>query len=513
VAKSFSRRKFLSAALVGLSAKAERRIDGGFVNDAFPTGHRIRDRARLNAPTRTEKFPVVIVGGGMAGLSAAWRLTKRGFRDFVLLEMEAQPGGNSRWGENEITAYPWAAHYVPVPDLRESLVRELFQELGVLKDGKWDERRLCFSPQERLFLHGRWQEGVEPEVASTARDREDYRRFHDLIEEQRHSGGFTIPMERGAERALERGSASPSPAAVSLDRISMQEWMARNHFTSPYLDWYVNYACRDDYGALARDTSAWAGVHYFASRDPEEKGPLTWPEGNGWIARQLIERLKPWIRPSSPVFSISKDGSGNGKKLRIRTEAADYIADRVIFAAPTFLAPYIIEGSKPPEGFVYSPWVTANLTIERPPEDSAWDNVIYDSPALGYVVATHMSVQRFVERSVWTFYWALAQKPPAEMRTMLLEKDWGWWREAILNDLARAHPDIRDRVSRIDVMRIGHAMARPVPGFLASESRRRFASANDQILFANSDLSGFSIFEEAQYRGVTAADRALKRLG
>ena len=36
-------------------------------------------------------------------------------RDFVLLEMNHQAGGNARWGENEITAYPWAAHYVPVP--------------------------------------------------------------------------------------------------------------------------------------------------------------------------------------------------------------------------------------------------------------------------------------------------------------------------------------------------------------------------------------------------------------
>ena len=28
-----------------------------------------------------------------------------------------------------------------------------------------------------------------------------------------------------------------------------------------------NYACRDDYGAGYRDVSAWAGIHYFASRD------------------------------------------------------------------------------------------------------------------------------------------------------------------------------------------------------------------------------------------------------
>src|SRR5262249_51358958 len=39
---------------------------------------------------------------------------------------------------------------------------------------------------------------------------------------------------------------------------------------------YIEYACRDDYGALAAQTSAWAGIHYFASRVHDEQGPLTW---------------------------------------------------------------------------------------------------------------------------------------------------------------------------------------------------------------------------------------------
>lgn len=483
-----SRRQFLSAALIGLTAKAERRIAGGFVNDSFPLGHRLRDHAKFTQASRVEKYPIVIVGGGMAGLSAAWRLTKRNFHDFVLLEMEPQPGGNSRWGENEITAFPWAAHYVPVPGPRATLVRELFEELKVLDNGTWDERHLCFAPQERLFIHGRWQEGIEPEADSTGRDRDDYRRFQDLIHQFRASGEFTIPMRLGAR-------------ASELDRISMQEWLARNRFTSPYLDWYINYACRDDYGSLARDTSAWAGIHYFASREPEEKGPLTWPEGNGWIVRRLIERLQPYIRLNSPVYSITKAD----KRLRVRTESVDYIAEKVIFAAPTFLAPYTIENA-PRVDFIYSPWLTANLVIERPPEDVAWDNVIYDSPTLGYVDATHMSLKTFIDRSVWTFYWSLADRPPADARRLLLEKDWTWWRDAILNDLERAHPGIRNRVSRIDIMRIGHAMSRPIPGFL--ESRLKFENRGP-IFFANSDLSGFSIFEEAQYHGVAAADRCL----
>src|SRR5579863_8628172 len=184
------RRQFLSAALVGLTAKAERRISGSFVNESFPLGHKLRDHQPFTSAKQIQKIPIVIVGGGIAGLSAAWRLTKRNFHDFVLLEMEPQPGGNSRWGENEITAFPWAAHYVPVPGPRATLVRELFTELGVLHKGVWDERALCFAPKERLFINGEWRSGLESVIGITGRDRAEFKRFGDEIVAARATGQF-----------------------------------------------------------------------------------------------------------------------------------------------------------------------------------------------------------------------------------------------------------------------------------------------------------------------------------
>jgi glycine/D-amino acid oxidase-like deaminating enzyme len=495
-----SRRRFLSAGLIGLTAKADRAITGSFVNESHELGHRLRDRAVFPPPKRQFKIPLVIVGGGMAGLSAAWRLDKSGFHDFVLLEMAPQAGGNARWGENEISAYPWAAHYVPIPNRKSALVRELFEELGLLHEGKLEERHLCFSPQERLFLHGRWQEDLEPAVGATAEDRKQYRAFEAHIQRFRESGQFTIPIDLGAK---------PSP----LDRISMADWLHQNGFTSPYLNWYANYACRDDYGALARDVSAWAGIHYFASRENEDKGPFTWPEGNGWIARRLLAKLKRYIITGAPVYRIARDA----RRIRIFTPDVEYSAEAMIFAAPTFLAPYVLEGAPPARRFEYSPWLTANLTLDRLPVERgvsmAWDNVIYDSPALGYVVATHQSLSSHQERTVWTYYWSLAEASPQQSRRLLLERNWHDSKEAILNDLARAHPDIRACVSHIDIMRMGHAMVRPTVGFMESKERRRRADYSaGNIWFANSDLSGISIFEEAQYRGVRAAERALRVL-
>src|SRR5258708_1276108 len=364
-----SRREFLSAGLVGLTVKAERHIGGAFVNESHAQGHRLRDRSPCKAPKQKIRISLVIVGGGMAGLSAAWRLDKAGFHDFTLLEMAPQAGGNARWGENEISAYPWASHYVPIPNRKSALVRELFEELGLLQDGKLDERHLCFSPQERLFLHGRWQEDLEPAIGATEQDRRQYREFEKRIEEFRAGGEFTIRIELGAK---------PSP----LDRISMQEWMRRNRFDSPYLNWYVNYACRDDYGALATGVSAWAAIHYYASRENEDKGPFTWPEGNGWLARRLLAKLSRYVKTEATVYRIQRDG----RPLRIVTEGAEYTTDALIFAAPTFLAPHILEDAPPTNGFEYSPWLTANLTVDRLPRERglemAWDNVIYDSPSL-----------------------------------------------------------------------------------------------------------------------------------
>ena len=48
-------------------------------------------------------------------------------------------------------------------------------------------------------------------------------------------------------------------------------------------------------------------------------------------------------------------------------------------------------------------------------------------------------------------------------------------------------------------------MVRPVPGTISSEERVKLKRRDRRILFANSDLSGISIFEEAQFHGVKAA--------
>ncbi|MER2504733.1 MAG: twin-arginine translocation pathway signal protein, partial [Azonexus sp.] len=134
----------------------------------------------------------------------------------------------------------------------------------------------------------------------------------------------------------------------------------------------------------------------------------------------------------------------------------------------------------------------------------------YDSPGLGYVVATHQLIRRHLPGTVFTYYRALHDVSPAEGRRLLLETPREAWAEGILAELERVHPDIRRVTTRLDIFRNGHAMRRPVPGSLFDGQREKLVNfRHPRIALAHADLSGFSLFEEAQYRGIVAAERVL----
>jgi phytoene dehydrogenase-like protein len=525
-----NRRTFLVGSLATLSAgslyglyrRAEAPLDGALLGASHEVGHLLRSGG-LPPPTSERRIGVAVVGGGVSGLSVGWKLAKAGFTDFEILELEPECGGNARYGENSVSRFPWGAHYVPTPTADARAVRELFEELGVIegygKDGRpiYREEYLCFSPQERLFIHGRWQDGLLPLVGAKRKDLEEYDRFKDLVHDYRERRGsdgrkaFVIPMER----------SSRDPELFALDRLSIRELLIAKGFVSPLLHWYVDYACRDDFGCRSSDVSAWAGIHYFASR-PDDSAVLTWPEGNGWLVERLRQRLAGHLRTNSLVYAIEDEKT----RVSVRTfdprerRSTRIVADAVVYAAPKHTLRHVFAGAgdlSHLDHFEYSPWLVANLTLRRIPEERtgpplSWDNVIYTSDSLGYVVATHQTLRTHVDATVFTYYYPLAGASPAEERKRLLDTTWPSWRDFILADLSRPHAEIRDLVTRLDVFRWGHAMVRPRPGFLWGEARRRAATPIGNVYFAHSDLSGLSLFEEAQYRGVAAAEQVLDKL-
>ncbi len=501
-----------SPALVGLTRKSGRTITGGFAEDDAGVGHALRDGVFAKNPSQRERrrTRVAIVGGGMGGLSAGWRLDALGLREWVLLELGQEPGGNSRAGENAITKFPWGAHYVPVPSKDAEHVRALLRETGVLQaDGRWDERTLVHAPQERLWQHGRWTEGWEPLDAATRAERAQWERFDAQVAEWRATGAFRVPLA-GAPDAVGTAAAARTQA---MDRITARTWLDINGFTSPALRWWVEYGTRDDYGASLNQVSAWAAAHYFAARDPAEQGPLTWPEGNGFLVRYLAQRAGERIVTGAPAYTIEQTGS----RWLVRTPALDVECDVVIWAAPLFVLPRVLKSATLPVQLDYAPWVVANITLDQRPAERgaplAWDSVIYGSSSLGYVSATHQYLGRPGPDSVWTWYHAVVNRASADARRWLEATPWSAWRDHIVADLARAHPDIADCVTHIDVKRWGHAMARPTPGLLTRNQTLATWTPAPRVYVAHADMSGLSLFEEAQWHGVRAAESAARVLG
>ena len=534
----FTRREILTAFLGVPVAMAACRSGsrpplpaGEIIGASDVLGHRLRDGTKFEVPVdKWERAGVVIVGGGVAGLSAAWRFLKAGFEDFVVIELEPAPGGTSRSGSSQLVSYPWGAHYLPAPTNENPALVELIDEMGMLegrdKDGQpiVAEQFLCRDPEERLFYKGRWYEGLYLQAGATPEDARQLAAFNEEVKRWigwRDSKGrraFTIPVANASDDAF----------VTALDRISMAEWMNQRGFNSARLLWLVDYACRDDYGLTLEQTSAWAGLFYFSSRvtkPGEESQPLmTWPNGNGHLVSHLFSKAQAKVRLGHAVVEIVPNHS-NGKSgvdlILIDSTAANVSgihADHVVFAAPHFLTRYVIRDYRdnPPSHlaeFQYGAWMVANLFLKDRPRSRgfplAWDNVLYESPALGYVVATH---QRGLDRgpTVFTYYYPLCDADPRAARTRLLGADWRGWADVTLTDLERAHPDIRGLTERLDVMRWGHAMIRPRPGFVWGGARAMALAPFRGIHFANTDLSGVPLFEEAFYHGLRAAGEILK---
>lgn len=487
-------------------------------------GHRLLS-GDFPAPAETRKTDVLIVGGGVSGLSAAWKLAQLAVDDFLVLDMEIEAGGNSRAGRSPLVAYPWGAHYLPLPGREATDVRQLLAELGVLQGDpaaekpRYDERYLCATPQERIYRNGLWEEGLLPQRGIDAAERAQQKRFHEHMAELRRGRGkdgrrlFALPMALSSLDAEWR----------ALDRQSFAQWLSANGYTAPSLHWLANYACRDDYGADYRQTSAWAGLHYFACRDGEATNAasdavLTAPEGNAWLVRGLLAKAAGRVQTGALVWRIEEGKSSISADALVDGRSIRYEARQVIWAAPAFILPRVwpaMPAALKVDALAgeYSPWLTANLHLSAFPEERhgappAWDNVFYDSPGLGYVVATHQLIRRRPEGTVFTYYRALHDLSPAAGRQLLLATSRETWAEGILAELASVHPDIRHLTTRLDVFRNGHAMRRPTPGSLFDGARERLANfRGSRLHLAHADLSGFSLFEEAMDRGVRAAER------
>jgi hypothetical protein len=405
----------------------------------------------------------------------------------------------------------------------------MLHDFGILLDGPdsdapaYDERWFVHAPEERVFDGAIWREGLFPEDGLAQWEKDERTRFSDTMRVFRGAFGadgrkaFAMPAEL----------SSMDPKFRQLDSMTMAEWLAQNGFRGSRLRWYVNYSCRDDFGTGIGKISAWMGVHYFASRGglglhADAGTYLTWPEGLGRLTNELARRSQG-RRERGFVYRLADAGKGIRASAYFpqSREHRDIEARTGIWAAPSHVArhaigPELIADQRMLES-ESAPWVVANLALTdwpmyRPDAPFSWDNVLMRGQTLGYVVATHQDiVQATHGPTVLTCYDAWSQGGDFAKNRRVLEKlDWCTLAGRFLDDLRPAHPDIDALATRMDIRIWGHAMASPGKGFL-SHPARGLAKLDGKLLFAHTDAAGYSVFEEASWLGMKAAQKAIKR--
>lgn len=502
-------------------------IKGGMVNANHHTGHLLRDPSKIPAPSQQEHTDILIAGGGISGLSAGRYLLQQGIADVMMTEVAPTVGGNSIYGKNKDTYYPWAAHYLPIPNNDNTELLSFLHSIGVITSFDpnglpvYNEYYLCHDPEERLYIKGHWQEGLVPDFSVDEAGKKQIARFFHFVDSLKHAIGndgktcFAIPVDMSSADDIYR----------KLDKISFAEWLQSEGYNSPYLVWYLEYCCKDDYGASLQQTSAWAGLHYFASRkgkavNANSSTILTWPEGNGFLMKGLYQQSTKNVSTRSLLYDVKiVDNKVHASVYNAATNNSTLIVtDKLLLSTPQYVNKRILKdvdgATAELSGMAaYAPWVVTNITLKGLPASKgaplSWDNVIYGQPSVGYVVANHQHLHADESITI-THYLPLIAETPADARKMAYEKDYPYWRNMVIKELEQAHHGIAKHIMRMDAYVWGHGMIVPQPGYIWSAERQQaMQPVQGKIFFAHSDLSGVSIFEEAFYQGVRAAKQII----
>jgi len=236
-------------------------------------------KERGGLPEPQEKAPLVIVGGGISGLTSAWRLRKH---QPVVLERAPRFGGNSRGESWQGVDYSIGAAYLLKP-AADTPIDALFRELGLAQ--------LCreHDTPDPVIFDGRrypsfWEGRTAPEAKAQFEKLGSH--FRDVLEGK--NGWFfpEIPVQdaalRGRIDALDRKTFIRHLEEIAGGRLH------------PHIETAIEHYCWSSFGASARVISAACGLNFYAAElDPI----LVCPGGNAAVAERLLQRLSQALPP------------------------------------------------------------------------------------------------------------------------------------------------------------------------------------------------------------------------
>jgi monoamine oxidase len=434
------------------------RVEG----EHFEVCHQLRDGHQFERPGATRKADIVIIGGGMAGLSAAYFLKDK---DWLLLEKEDHFGGNAYQEEYEGQVFGTGSAY----DFRGSFSDQLATEIGL-------HLPLVDMPDPTIdngqYVPDTWGSGLEhlpyaKEVVAS------FKKFRDDV--------LKIDV-RG--RMLE------------LDAQSFSDYTSG--YAPEVARWWDAYG-PSNWGAVTDDTTAFIGLfdaQYLIKGEDSTRAIL--PGGLGCISHKLVEIMKPKFAERMlsgvTVVSVIQDSSGvrvtylQGDKL-ITVAAkiaivctAKYITSRVVMGLP-------YDQKMAMRRMRYAPFPMINMIFDKPVYRRGYDNWCPGKSFTDFIVAdwTIRNNPGYKPKyNVLTFYTPLRE---SERSILLQEEDCKTLAAKVLKDFQKTLPEFNVDPVEIRISRRGHPMMMAVPGQYTN-NRMIASRPMKRIFFGNSDSGG-----------------------
>ena len=446
--------------------------------------HQVRDKGSsfFTRPAASARHDVVIVGGGVSGLTAAYRLQHR---DFLLLEKEPHWGGNAYAMEYEGSTYATGSAFLAKDEYAHSFAKEIGLPL------------LPVNSPDASIIRGElvpdtWGDGLDKLPYSGA-VRDGFKKFKKEM--------LAIDVEKRGKELFEK------PLSDFL-----------KDYPEELKEWWDGYG-PSNWGAASEDTAAAVAIEALQEMSGESRSDdrYTWPGGLGAITKKLADILGPKyedrMQTGATIVAVVPGKEDVKVTYMVGGELKTVAAKAVIMATPKFITRRLVDGlpdkqSDAMQQIRYIPYPVVNLVFDKPVFNHGYDtwcpgNSFTDFVVADWVIQKQPGYQQ--KFNILSCYTPLKE----EERSHLLNET-GARRVAanVLSDFQKLMPSFNVDPVEVHIYRRGHPLYMSTPG-LFTQVQPLVRQPLERVFFANTDSEGP---ESTTNAGILAAQRAVKEV-